>query len=262
LRPLDLRATETPLRSSLNDLADTPADRLLNAERQALDIEWLSLPSEEGFAALSALPAEAKQRLFAWCIAATLNGQLAIEDKADPVIEAAGRRLAIPFADHWRPTAANYWGRAKKAHGLDVAKALLGPRWARDHADDKKPILAAALEMAFDPAANSACIGPDQAALDSAAQWLAPGLPMPTPPFLAGVMPQRQSTTIRLRMSRSRMTLSNPPVSRLSSSRTRRIRPGSTARCRLNPASTEAAPLRGLHFRHPKQPTARRRSAA
>ena len=176
LRPLDLRATETPLRSSLNDLADTPADRLLNAERQALDTAWLSLPPEEGFAALSALPAEAKQRLFAWCIAATLNGQLAIEDKADPVIEAAGRRLAIPFADHWRPTAANYWGRAKKAHGLDVAKALLGPRWARDHADDKKPILAAALEVAFDPAASTACIGLDQAARDNAAAWLPPGL--------------------------------------------------------------------------------------
>jgi ParB family chromosome partitioning protein len=175
-RPLDLRATETPLRSSLNDLADTPADRLLNAERQALDIEWLSLPSEEGFAALSALPAEAKQRLFAWCIAATLNGQLAIEDKADPVIEAAGRRLAIPFADHWRPTAANYWGRAKKPHGLDVARTLLGPRWARDHADDKKPILAAALETAFDPAASTACIGLDQAARDNAAEWLPPGL--------------------------------------------------------------------------------------
>lgn len=175
-RPLELRATETPLRSSLNDLANTPADRLLEAARRALDTDWLSLPPEEGFTALAVLPAEAKQRLFAWCIAATLNGQLAIEDKAGPVIEAAGRRLAIPFADHWRPTAANYWGRAKKAHGLDVAKTLLGPRWARDHADDKKPILAAALETAFDPAASTACIGLDQAARDSAAAWLPPGL--------------------------------------------------------------------------------------
>jgi ParB family chromosome partitioning protein len=174
-RPLDLRAAETPLRSSLNDLADTPADRLLEAERQALDLGWLSLPPAEGFSALSALPPEAKQRLFAWCIAATLNGQLTVEDRPDPVVEHAIRRLAVPFADYWRPTAANYWGRVKKAHGLDVARALLGPRWARDHADDKKPILAAALEVAFDPAANSACIGLDQAALDSAGAWLPPG---------------------------------------------------------------------------------------
>ena len=121
------------------------------------------------------MPPEAKQRLFAWCIAATLKGQLAVEDRPDPVLEQAGERLAIPFADYWRPTAANYWGRVKKAHGLAIAKSVLGPRWARDHADDKKPILAAALEVAFDPAANSACIGLDQAARDSAAAWLPPG---------------------------------------------------------------------------------------
>ena len=126
-RPLDLRATETSLRSTLNDLAGTPADRLLTAREAALDTAWLDLPPAQGFAALSALPAEAKQRLFAWCVALTLKPQLAIEDGADPVIEAAGRRLAIPFADLWRPTALNYWGRVRKAHALDVAKDVLGP---------------------------------------------------------------------------------------------------------------------------------------
>ena len=174
--PLDLRATESELRSSLNDLSGTPADRLLEARRQALDLDWLKLPPAEGFAALSALPTEAKQRLFAWCIASCLKPQLAIEDRADPVIECAGRRLAIPFADYWRPTAANYWGRVKKAHGLAIAKAILGLRWARDHADAKKPILAAALEKAFDPAANTASIGLDRAARDGAAAWLPPGM--------------------------------------------------------------------------------------
>jgi ParB family chromosome partitioning protein len=174
-RPLDLRATETPLRSSLNDLAGTAADRLLEAERQRLDIAWLCLPPAEGFAALAALPAEAKQRLFAWCVAAMLKGQLTVEDRPDPVLEDASRRLTIPFADYWRPTAPNYWGRVKKAHGLEVARSLLGPRWARDHADDKKPILAAALEVAFDPKANIACIGLDRTARDSAAAWLPPG---------------------------------------------------------------------------------------
>ena len=87
-----------------------------------------------------------------------------------------GRRLAIAFADYWRPTAANYWGRVKKAHGLAIAKEILGQRWARDHADDKKPVLAAALEVAFDPAKNVACIGLDRMARDSAAAWLPPGV--------------------------------------------------------------------------------------
>jgi ParB family chromosome partitioning protein len=76
----------------------------------------------------------------------------------------------------WRPTAANYWGRVKKAHGLAVGREILGKRWARDHADDKKPALAAALETAFDPAKSTACIGLSQIARDTAAAWLPPGM--------------------------------------------------------------------------------------
>jgi ParB family chromosome partitioning protein len=174
--PLELRASESPLRSTLNDLSGTPADRLLEAQRKTLDLGWLELPPAEGFAALAALPAEAKQRLFAWCIALCLKPQLAIEDRADPVIEAAGRRLAIPFAECWRPTAANYWGRTRKAHGLTTGREILGERWARDHAEDKKPALAAALEAAFDPAPGVACIGVGQAERERAAGWLPPGM--------------------------------------------------------------------------------------
>ncbi len=134
------------------------------------------MPGTQDFEALAALPAEAKQNLFAWCIAAVLNTQLAVGDHADPVIESAIRRLAIPFADFWRPTAANYWGRVKKAHGLAIAEGILGPRWVRDHADDKKATLAAALEKAFDPEADTACIGLDQVVLDAAGAWLPPGI--------------------------------------------------------------------------------------
>lgn len=174
-RPLDLRAAETPLRSTLNDLAGTPADRLLAAREAALDTAWLDLPPVQGFAALSALPSEAKQRLFTWCVALMLKPQLAVEDGADPVIEAAGSRLAIPFADLWRPTAANYWGRVRKAHARDVAKEILGPRWALDRELDKKPVLAAALETAFDPGASAASIHLDAAARAAAGSWLPPG---------------------------------------------------------------------------------------
>ena len=174
--PLDLRAIATPLRSSLNDLAGTAADRLLETQGRELDLDWLKLPPAEGFAALAALPSEAKQRLFARCIALCLKPQLAIEDGADPVIEAAGRRLRIPFADYWRPTAANYWGRVKKAHGVAIGTEILGDRWARDHAGDKKPELAAALETAFDPAKSTAYIGLDRAAREVAAAWLPPGM--------------------------------------------------------------------------------------
>jgi ParB family chromosome partitioning protein len=175
-QPLNLRAIETPLHSSLNDLVGTPADRLLEAQSRALNLDWLKLPPAEGFAALAALSMEAKQRLFARCIALCMKPQLAIEDGADPVIEAAGRPLGIPFADFWRPTAANYWGRVKKAHGLAIGSEILGDRWARDHASDKKPELAAALETAFDPAKSTGCLGLDPAARDAAAAWLPPGM--------------------------------------------------------------------------------------
>jgi len=157
--PLELRATECAPRSSLNDLSGTPADRLLEAQRSALDLHWLQLPPSKAFAALAALPMDAKQRLFAWCAASCLKPQLAIEDRADPAIECAGWRLAIPFADCWRPTAATYWSRVRKAHGLAIGAELLGERWARDHAGDKKPVLAAALQNAFDPALSDSCIG-------------------------------------------------------------------------------------------------------
>ena len=175
-RPLDLRATENQPRSSLNDLAGTGADGWLTTERQVLELDWLKLPPAEGFAVLAALPPKEKQRLFAWCVAATLKPQLAIEDRADPVIEAAGQRLRIGFEDYWRPTAANYWSRVKKAHGLAIGREILGDRWARDHADAKKPVLAAALETAFDTQKNGACIALDQAARDNAAAWLPPGI--------------------------------------------------------------------------------------
>jgi ParB family transcriptional regulator, chromosome partitioning protein len=174
--PLEWRATEAHPRSSLNDLSGTPADRLIEAQGTALDLDWLKLPAAQGFAMLAALPPEAKRRLFAWCVASTLKPQLAIEDRADPVIEAAGHRLAIPFADLWRPTAANYWGRVKKAHGLAVGREILGERWARDHADDKKATLAEALQSAFDPALSENCIGLGQIARDHAAVWLPPGM--------------------------------------------------------------------------------------
>ncbi|MGC2524290.1 MAG: hypothetical protein WA417_16910, partial [Stellaceae bacterium] len=175
-RPLDLRATENQPRSSMNDLAGTGADGWLTTEQQVLELNWLKLPPAQGFAALAALPLEEKQRLFAWCVAATLKPQLSIEGRADPAIEAAGCCLGIGFEDYWRPNAANYWGRVKKAHGLAIGREILGERWARDHADDKKPVLAAALETAFDPQKNSACINLDQAARDTAAAWLPPGM--------------------------------------------------------------------------------------
>ena len=163
-------------RSSLNDLSGTPADRLLETHGSALDLDWLKLPPAQGFAALTALPSDAKQRLFAWCIASCLKPQLAIEDRADPVLECAGARLAIPFADLLAADRRQLLGPGKESARPGDRHGHPRPRWERDHADDKKPALAAALETALDPVKSTACIGLDQAARDSAAAWLPPGM--------------------------------------------------------------------------------------
>jgi len=89
-RPLDMHATEAHPRSSLNDLSSTIADQLIEAHGVALDLDWMKLPAAKAFAALTALSLESKQRLFAWCIASCLKPQLAIENRADPVLESIG----------------------------------------------------------------------------------------------------------------------------------------------------------------------------
>lgn len=173
--PLDLRATPTHQRSSLNDLDGTPADRRLTARRETLPCAWLTLPPAEGFAALCALPAGKKQALFAWCVAQCLEAQLSFEDRADPVIERAGQRLGIDFAAHWRPRADNYWSRVKKDHTLETGGRVLGQRWQRDHARLKKPQIAKALEAAFSGEGSTGS-AVDADALAEAAKWLPAGM--------------------------------------------------------------------------------------
>src|SRR3546814_18764685 len=74
----------------------------------------------------------------------------------------------------WRPTTENYWGRVKKAHALEVGATVLGTRWERDHAKDKKPVLAKALEAAFaGDGATTLGLAPETAA--RAGAWLPPG---------------------------------------------------------------------------------------
>lgn len=173
--PLDLRAVQTHEHSSLGDLKETPAAQLLAARCDGLDLAWLSLPPAEGFAQLCALPPEAKQTLFAWCVAQTLQTQLAFEDKADPVIERVGERLDIDFSAYWRPTTENYWGRVKKSHALEVGATVLGARWERDHDKDKKPVLAKALEAAF-AGDSTTTLGLDSETAARAGAWIPPGM--------------------------------------------------------------------------------------
>ena len=144
---------------------------------KALALDWLSLPPAEGFAALAVLPAEAKQALFARCIARCSSRSS--QSRMAPIRSSrAQSRLAIPFAEFWRPTAANYWGRVKKAHGLAVAEtssaiAGLGTTPATRSRHSRRHSRRRSIPRKAPP------IGLDRAARDAAAAWLPPGMAYP-----------------------------------------------------------------------------------
>ena len=166
-RPLDICFTTT-LPHNWPEESDTTGAEL----PPKIDISWLELAPAAGFAALSALPMADKQRLFAYCTALTLRGRLADDD----LHEAIGCRLGIDTAAHWRPTAENFFKRVTKPRALEIAADVLGAQWAKNHAGEKKAVLAETLEANF--AGNrTPGVTAEQAA--AAARWLPDGMAYP-----------------------------------------------------------------------------------
>ena len=166
-RPLDISFTTT-LPHNWSERFDTTGAELSSE----IDMGWLELAPAVGFAALSALPMTDKQRLFAYCTALTLCGRLADDD----LHEAIGCRLGIDTAAHWRPTANNFFKRVTKPRALEIAADVLGGQWAKNHAGEKKGVLADTLEANF--AGNrTPGVTAEQAA--AAARWLPDGMAYP-----------------------------------------------------------------------------------
>ena len=176
---LDIAVRETrdrpPLR--VNDDAFggwSPGEAML-ADRSSLPFDWLEIEDrQESFAALRALPEPDKQRLFATCVARTVNGQLAFEADARPELEATVARLDIDFAAHVRPTAEMFWSRVRKDRMLSVAREVLGVEWAHAHRKDKKATLASAMETAF-AKGDSPPLGVTKEGHAAALAWAPPG---------------------------------------------------------------------------------------
>ena len=176
---LDIAVRETPDRPPLrvNDDAFgdwSPGEAKL-ADRSSLPFDWLEIEDrQESFAALRALPESDKQKLFATCVARTVNGQLAFEADARPELEATVARLDIEFAAHVRPTAEMFWSRVRKDRMLSVAREVFGVEWAHAHRKDKKATLAAAMETAF-AKADSPPLGVTKEGHAAALAWAPPG---------------------------------------------------------------------------------------
>ncbi|MGH1413477.1 MAG: ParB/RepB/Spo0J family partition protein [Pelagimonas sp.] len=173
--PLDLSLRPATTTASRETLKDTVAERMLDALKDGLNLAWMEAKAPEDFHQLSQLPDGDKQALFAWCAAYALNQQLSNDTDANPVIEAIGSRLNVDVAACWRPGADNYWGRVKKDHALETAKALIDDRWADDKSGLRKAEIAKAMEQAFcDTPQESAGLTAETAAKTS--RWLPDGM--------------------------------------------------------------------------------------
>ena len=176
---LDIAVRETrdrpPLRVNDDAFGDWSPGEAMLVDRSSLSFDWLEIEDrQQSFAALRALPQADKQRLFAACVARTVNGQLAFEADARPELEATVARLDIEFAAHVRPTAEMFWSRVRKDRMLSVAREVLGVEWAHAHRKDKKATLASAMETAF-AKADSPPLGVTKEGHAAALAWAPPG---------------------------------------------------------------------------------------
>lgn len=208
-KPLDLRLGKTEETSSRKDLDGTKASKRREALLESFDLSWLNDDYSGSFEAFCALSVKEKQRLFAYCIAQGLHGQLAADDTADPVLESVGVRLGIDVAEHWRPTADNFWSRITKSHGLALASEVLGAQWVLAHTRDKKSVLATKFGDIFTCNASG---GFPAAVQEAAVKWI--------PACMAYAAPEPQpqkAETAEQDPAKSRVDADNvsiqPPVS-------------------------------------------------
>ena len=192
---LDIRLEETadrpPLRRDDAGFAKAAlGEGMLDANLHALPLVWLDREDDaEAFQALRDLSAEAKQALFAACVARTVKGQLAFEPTARPELEATVARLDIDFAKLYRPDAELFWSRMTKPKLLEIAAGTIGPDWAAARAKSKKAQVVASMARAFaaDPDEGSALPARERAA---ALAWTPPGFR----PFDTGEAPSEADT--------------------------------------------------------------------
>ncbi len=150
-------------------------EQSLTANRAGLTLDWMHEENDgEAFKKLCALCHTDKCRLFASCVARTVNGQLAFEHGGRPELEHTLAQLDIDFAAHFRPPSELYWQRMRKSRILDITRETLGEAWAQAHAKHKKVELANAMEEVF-AARDTVPPGVSPEAHAAALAWTPPG---------------------------------------------------------------------------------------
>ncbi|WP_029066099.1 ParB/RepB/Spo0J family partition protein [Labrenzia sp. DG1229] len=173
--PLDQSLRPAMTMGSQERLQDTVASKMLETLEGSLNMDWANADAPEDFQLLCQLPDEDKQAIFAWCTAYALNQQLSNDQNTNAVIEAIGLRLSVDVAACWRPDAVSYWGRVKKDHALDTAKALIGDGWSDERSGFRKADLAKSMEQVFsENPVETGGVSSDIAATTS--RWLPDGM--------------------------------------------------------------------------------------
>jgi ParB family transcriptional regulator, chromosome partitioning protein len=139
--------------------AHTSRDRLLiDADDMADCVAWKEIEGERGKWArmlpertaellpwLLAQEPDLTSNLFAFCVAATLDGT-SDADRAHPINELADL-LNVDLSYYWKPTRASYFDHVSKARIVDVVAAAVSPEAAADLQGMKKSDAAAAAEL-------------------------------------------------------------------------------------------------------------------
>ena len=186
-------AKRPPVRMNHEDFGCwSPAEDSLD-DWSSLPLRWMEEEDDGArFAALSKLPRDKKEKLFAAAVARTVRGQLSFEYYARPELEATVARLDIDFAKEVRPTADLLWSRLRKDHLLAIAGKTLGGTWAQDRSKYRKADLAMAMEKAFSNSTDGeAPAGVTPAQHAAALAWSMPGFA----PFEAGSLDPTESVT-------------------------------------------------------------------
>ena len=119
-------------------------------EDSGLSLEWLEAEGDQGkWEAFLALGDTEQRELMGAVVGIWMHDQLA-SDEIFPEIEHIAATLEPDYAEHWQPTAKNFWKRITVPHCHKIAKEVLGEDWLKANRTMKKGELCKELEKAFE----------------------------------------------------------------------------------------------------------------
>ena len=129
---------------------EAPVPALLAKVDDGLDRSWTGHDTlAERFDAFRALPRSAREAWLGAAVAGTLEASAGAGGRQCAFHDHLAGLLGIEVAQHWRPTALNWFDRVTKAQCLAALSEIGGPELAARHTKAKKAVIAEACEKVF-----------------------------------------------------------------------------------------------------------------